>query len=329
MHSASGPTIRTVAARAGVSIATVSYVLSGRTGGHTRVSEGTRARVVDAAAELGYVPNQSARGVRCGRTDQVCLVLRSPHTPSAQALADTVSSAMSAHRLNTLMLVGGDWENFLLRRGADGAFVDLRGAEEAGVAGLRRIVDRGIALVVMHATVDPDGFDVVRPDETGACGQAVALLSEGHRRIGWLGGRAGGSPRYAGYVLALRDAGLGLDESLVRFTGASREHAYEEALRLLRRPDRPTAIVAASDLAAISALWAAQRLGLRVPEDLAIVGAGNSPEGAATEPPITTVGPLPFAADIAGLLLSRLAGEAPVTGRVHTSAWVLHRRGTA
>lgn len=331
------PTIRTVAERAGVSTATVSYVLSGRSGGvRTRVSDETRDRVVIAAEELGYVPNQSARGMRRGRTDQVCLVLRHCDTPWARAMAETVTAAMDGHRLSTFLLVGGDWEGFLLRRGADAAFVDLAGNRGVAAAGLRRIVDRDVSLVVMNERLEPDGFDVVRANEAEACDSAMRMLLAGHRRIAWLGGYPDDPPgrvsdRFGSYRRGLAEAGIGFDDDLVRFTGTSRELAYREAVSLLDRPEgeRPSAVFAASDLAAISALWAAQRLGVDVPDGLAVVGVGNSPEGVLVDPPLTSVGPEAVFSAVADLLLTRLRGEAPEAGRLYEARWTLHRRGTA
>lgn len=336
MSRQSGPTIRTVAARAGVSTATVSYVLSGRSGGgRTRVGDETRARVLTAAQDLGYVPNQSARGMRRGRTDQVCLALRQPDTPWARAMAETVTAAMNGARLSTLMLVDGGWEGFLLRRGADAAFVDLTADRTMDPARLRRIVDRGVALVVLNERIEPDGFDVVRANETEACDDAMRTLLAVHRRIAWLGGVPDDPPhrvsdRYGSYRRCLAEAGIGFDDGLVRFTGASRELAYREAATLLGRPerDRPSAVFAASDLAAMSALWAARSLGIRVPGALAVIGIGNSPEGVLVDPPLTSVGPDGVCAAVADLLLTRLRGDAPESGRLYESRWTVHRRGS-
>lgn len=334
MPRQSGPTIRTVAERAGVSTATVSYVLNGRRGGRSRVSEETSRRVLAAAEELGYVPDQSARGMRRGRTDLVCLALRRPHSPWAATLADTVAASVSQDRCSTLLLAGADWEGFLLRRGADAALVDLAGERAVAPSRLRRITDRGVSLVVLNEELEPDGFDVVRADAAEACDEVMRLLLTRHRRIAWLGGFPDEPPHrvgdeYGSYRRGLAAAGVPFEADLVRFTGASRERAYAETLSLLARPDRPGAVFAASDPAAISALWAARSLGIRVPEELAVVGVGNSAEGVAVEPPLTSVGPQDVFTAVAELLLSRLRGQAPEEGRLHLVRWTVHRRGTA
>lgn len=327
-----GATIRTVADRAGVSTATVSYVLSGRSGGNTRVSDATRDRVLRAAKELGWVPNQSARGMRRGKTDQICLVLRNTSSPWGQAMADQVAGSTAAYQLSTLILVGGDWEDFLLRRGADAAFIDLSGTAPVDRAGLRRVADRGVALVVHNEDLEPDGFDVVRTHEAEQCDEAMRLLLGDHRRIGWIGDEPlGDGPESTGFRVYkgnLAAAGIRYDDRIVD-GGDSRELVYRAALDMLTRPDRPTAIFAPVDWAAISVLWAAQRLGIRVPDDLAIVGGGNSPAGVATDPQLTTVGPDAIFSDVAQLLLTRLRGEAPPDGRVYEASWQLRRRGTA
>ncbi|WP_343953292.1 LacI family DNA-binding transcriptional regulator [Nonomuraea longicatena] len=316
-------TIRMVAERAEVSVATVSYVLSGRAGGNTRISAATRRRVVAAADALGYVPNRQAQSMRTGRTHQVCLVLRHPHTPWSRAMAQEVSGTLGPAGFSTLILVDGDWETFLLRGGADGAVIE---ASADAVPRLEALAARGVSLVVHGAgALEPRGFDAVVSDESAACAAAMDLLTSRHRRVACLGGTDGA--RHTAYLQGLARAGLPVDPGLVRFTGPSREVAYRAAIDLLSGADRPGAIFAQSDLAAMAALWAAHRLGVAVPGELEIVGAGNTPEGAAADPPLTSAGPEAIFATIAGLLLSRLSGEASLP-RVRAVPWTLHERAT-
>jgi len=323
------PTIRTVAEEAGVSVATVSYVLSGRTGGSSRVSVPTQRRVLEAAERLGYQPNQQARGVRRGRTDQVCVALARLDTSWSQGLVDAVSKAVAADGFTVLVLVDGDWRRFLLGKAADGAVVDgIRDPGRAAVA-LRAVADRGIALVVHTDLLEPDGFDVVRTDETPALREAMTLLMSRHTRIGCLRSvpadpslRGPEQSRYDVYAAAL---GAGLDPNLVRDTEGSRDLAYREALDLLARPDRPTALLALDDQAAISAVHAARQLGIGVPAELEVIGVGNTPEGRSAG--ITSAGPERIFAEVGALLRRRLQ-DPELPGALHRVPWQLNLRGT-
>jgi LacI family transcriptional regulator len=118
------------------------------------------------------------------------------------------------------------------------------------------------------------------------------LLELGHRRIGFLGGRAdleSAKLREAGYRAALAAAGIDVDPTLIADGGFKRETAAAPARAMLERADRPTAVFAANDLSAIATMEVAASLGLGVPTDLSLVGFDNVPESALTDPPLTTV----------------------------------------
>jgi LacI family transcriptional regulator len=134
-------------------------------------------------------------------------------------------------------------------------------------------------------TVDSDNF-------AGACTATRHLTALGHRRIGFLGGRPdleSSRQREQGYRSALAEAGLGVDEGLMRVGDYKRAPSVEPARELLRLADPPTAIFAANDLSALGVMDAAHELGLRIPEDLSLVGFDNVPESALTTPPLTTI----------------------------------------
>jgi LacI family transcriptional regulator len=337
MGSSLKPTIRDVAEQAGVSLATVSYVLSGRNGGSTRISEPTKERVLQAAQSLGYVANHAARGMRRGRTDTVAVAVEDLESPWNRSLAEAAYRILPGHDYRVVVLLGQDaWRNFMLSGGADGAVLGFstESAEE-----LRTIADlaaRGVAQVVVSQTLEPKGFDVVSMGEGGGIAEAAEYLAARHRRIGVVH-RVPARPgpgRLELFQAALARQGAELDPGLVRASAGSWRTTYRNAIELLSGPEPPTAFFATEDLDALCVSVAAERLGIAVPQELEIIGVGNSQLGQESEPVLSTVGPDPIQEDIVQLLLSRLEQrrqgrqEQDPAGRHVPAPWKLHLRGT-
>src|SRR6476620_6838724 len=160
----SNPTIRDVAERAGVSLTTVSYVLSGRSGGTTRISQPTQERVLAAVGDLGYVPNQAARGMRRGRTDLVAIAIGDLEWPPDRALATAAASILPRHGYQPVILLGQTWRQFMLSGGADGVIVGVAPHAAAEDGTITELARRGVAQVVISETMHAD--------------QAVALLMD-------------------------------------------------------------------------------------------------------------------------------------------------------
>ncbi|RAM37017.1 LacI family DNA-binding transcriptional regulator [Arthrobacter globiformis] len=156
------PTIRDVAERAGVSLTTVSYVLSGRSGGTTRISQSTQERVMAAVDDLGYVPNQAARGMRRGRTDLVAIAIEDLEWPPDRALAAAAAAILPRHGYQPVILLGQSWRQFMLAGGADGVIVGVLPVSEEEDQAIAELARRGIAQVVISESVKAE--------------QAVALL---------------------------------------------------------------------------------------------------------------------------------------------------------
>jgi LacI family transcriptional regulator len=134
-------------------------------------------------------------------------------------------------------------------------------------------------------SVDSDNFE-------GAVAATEYLLGLGHRRIGFLAGRSdleSGRLRKHGYRQALETAGLTVDPALIRVGEFQPESAEDAARQLLGSGERPTAIFAANDVSALATISAAKSLGLRVPDDLSVIGFDNVPESALSDPPLTTI----------------------------------------
>ncbi len=295
MH-VSRPKSKDVAALAGVSTTTVSFVLNDRVGAN--ISAGTRERVLAAAAQLGYHPHAYARGLAGGLSHTLGLVVRqSPEQVAEDALlAETLrglSAAARAARYRVLVeplgARDGTYKELIRSRGTDGLVVSGPRVDDAELGALAQ---DGAPVVIQGSLpgVDIPSVDV---DNVAAAHAATAhLLELGHRVIGCITNApfayAAARERRDGYRRALAEAGIAVDESLVveaNFDAASGRRAMS---RLLPRADL-TAIFVASDVVAFGAMAAIREAGLRVPADIAVVGFDDIPLAAYFDPPLTTV----------------------------------------
>lgn len=323
-----------VAQAAGVSVATVSYVLSGRSNGRggmgSGVSRETSERIVASAQALNYKPNAAARAMRTGKSNLVLLGLTMLSDPWAQALCKAASSEVAKDERTAMILADGDWFRVLQNQRPDVAFIDA--ADESDAARLRTLVSSGVNLVVMSDTLQPEGYDVVRSPAVPGCRKAMDHLLEDHVEIACLatsGSKSASGPsRYSVYLEAMEEAGLQVAPERVGFTDLHPAAAYDAALQLLSGPSRPTAIYAVTDFVALSAINAAHQLRLRVPEDVAIIGAGNTPDGELAHPSLSTVGPSDAFGDIARLLRTRAAEKERSEDQDITLPWELFVRGS-
>lgn len=283
------PTIHDVAAAAGVSVSTVSKAVNGRYG----VAQGTVQRVLDAVERLGYESSLVASSMRSSRTG-VIGVLVADFEPFSAEILKGVALALRETRYDLLAYAGSrqtdstGWERRSLSR-LSGTLID--GAIMVTPTVVSAPVDVPIVAIDPHTghaelpTVESDSF-------RGALQAMHYLLSLGHRRIGFLAGRPdlrSSAARDAGYRKALRDAGIEADPALVRVGLYHPETVREQAHLLLAQPDRPTAVFAANDLSAIAVMEAGAALGLRVPEDLSVIGFDDIPEASRVVPALTTV----------------------------------------
>ncbi len=356
-HHRSRPTAREVAELAGVSVATVSLVMNGQ---NHRVGEQTRQRVLAAADELAYVQSSSARSLRLSRTERVCLVVGSIGVPAYDQLARDLHAAAedAGYGVITIVVDSPDRArkaaDLLQQRVADGAVVAASVPHMSGLP-LQGVIRSRLPLVIMSNDIQPDGFDVVRSTEAAVCAEALDhLFSLGRQRIAFVGhhhevahhevadqkvahheGTGGSevvrpSQRLAAYLDALARHGIPQDQAIVVPGADDRVVSYRAVGELMRRKKPPDAIFAASDRAAISAIWALRDGGHRVPGDVAVVGVGNLAEGLITRPALTTVGPpgQDYGA-VARLLFDRILAKEPLPGREITNAWSFIRRESA
>jgi DNA-binding LacI/PurR family transcriptional regulator len=307
-----------VARAAGVSVATVSYVVGGRSGNlaAARISSETRLRVLATIQEIGYRVNEPARALRRNRTDRVLLLMDRLSSPFDQLLASEVESRLEPTGRSLSIMVCTSAERLdialgMARQGhADGAIVQGR-STTAWQDVIDRYAREGIPIVAVSNVLQPRGFDVVANTEEPAIQAAVDhLVRAGHKRIGMLAHAIGPGAidsRTDTLRHRLRDHGLDLAEDLVMSGARDRNEAFESVRTLLTFADPPTAIFSASDTGGIAAIWAALSLGRRVPDDVAVVGCGNVDEDRITVPRLSSAGPAaPNFGPIAQLLLDRL-----------------------
>jgi LacI family repressor for deo operon, udp, cdd, tsx, nupC, and nupG len=285
--------LQDVAARAGVSEATVSRVMNARPG----VRPETRESVLSVLAELGYEP----RGLRStARAGLVGLIVPELDNPIFPAFAQAIEARLLAAGYVSVLCCAGrigatedDYVPTLLERGADGiVIVSGRHAEVGADHELyRSLLRRRVPLVFVNGEVPGLAVPAVSTDEEAAATMAVEHLAHlGHRRIGFLSGSTTHVPvlrRLQGYRATIERLGLDDDDQLVTSVVFSAEGGRAGGRRLLGAG--ATAIVAASDVMALGAVRAVRELGGEVPDDVSIVGYDDTDLMAYTDPPLTTV----------------------------------------
>jgi DNA-binding LacI/PurR family transcriptional regulator len=288
-------TLKDVAARAGVSVKTVSNVVNG----YDFVTTQNRVRVQEAIEHLGYVPNLGARNLRKGRTGFVTLAVPELVNPYFAELCGLVMN--TAARFDWTVLIeqtGGVRErelsviNAAHRSLADAIILSPIGLHPADLAEAAP----GIPLVLLgeralHAPVHHVAIDNVAAATTAT----NHLIDVGRRRIAAIGDQPGqgtAALRLNGYLGALRTAGITPDPALtVRAETYSRAEGAAAMHRLLDLPEPPDAVFCFNDLLAIGALSAIRDRGLRVPHDIAVIGFDGVDEGNHSAPRLTTIEP--------------------------------------
>ena len=305
-------TIREIADLAGVSIATVSRVVNGR----GDVSEETRALVQKIERERGYSANRSARGLSAGKTGLIGGTVPMVHYPYFSHILGGVAEALYEQDMRLVLcptLHEHEREVTLLERllhgTTDGAVIIL---PEESSDELEQLLNHGFRFVVVDPLVPlNERIPAVSAAHTAGAAQAMKhLLALGHRRIGAITGPRGGKAtddRRRGYFAALAEAGIAPDPQLEVESNFELPGGTAAAAELLDLPEPPTAIFAFNDNMAIGTIRAARARGLRVPEDLSVVGFDDLEEADIVTPALTTIRqPLAEMGRMAVSLLSRL-----------------------
>ncbi|MEZ4727979.1 MAG: LacI family DNA-binding transcriptional regulator [Caldilineaceae bacterium] len=286
-----------VAARAGVSRTTVSYVLNNVE--TANISEQTRLRVLDAADALGYVPNAAAQMLAGHRSHIIGLVFprTHPHLSTHLFLLQILEGVMGVVQQQGMRLLIDSVESSV-----ESAYVDLAHAKRIDglilidvppeERALQRLAQEQFPIVTL-GSLHPSLCSVDVDNQIGARRVVEHLLAQGHQRIGCITniprGAAEPNPRLLGYQEALRQHGIPLDETLVAEGVYSPESGFAAMQQLLARPHPPTALFVASDVVAFGAMAALQAQGLAIPQDIAVVGFDDVPLAQYANPPLTTV----------------------------------------
>jgi DNA-binding LacI/PurR family transcriptional regulator len=289
------PTIRDVAAAAGVSRGTVSRVING---GHW-VSPDARAAVEDAIVRTGFTINHAARSLATGRAGSLAFLLTEPQhllfdDPTFALLLRGAAEALTQRQMTLVLLVAGteaeraNVEHFVSTGHVDGVL--LISSHESDPL-LDRLVSAGVPTVSCGIPLGHQGqVPTVSVDEAGSAREMVRYLrSRGHRRIAMIAGphdTPGGKYRLEGYRDELGDD---FDPALVEEGDYSQESGAVAMARLLERTRDIDAVFAASDLMAAGALTTLRKAGIRVPGDMALAGFDDSGLAATLQPPLTTM----------------------------------------
>ncbi|MFT4260754.1 LacI family DNA-binding transcriptional regulator [Microbacterium sp.] len=310
-------TIEEVAAAAGVSRSTVSRVVNGS----TAVSPEALAAVNRAIAEMHYVPNRAARSLASRQTHAIALVVPEETTrffgdPFFAEIVSGITGALRASDYLLNLLIASDDPGdkvsaFVRNGGVDGALIVSHHTSDVFID---RIVNAVPVVYGGRPVRRREGDYVVDVDNVaGALVATRRLIDIGRTRIATISGpltMVSSNDRLQGFRTALADAGL---VPFVEEEGDYTEASGTAAARRVLAAGRPDAIFVASDLMARGALIALRSAGIRVPEDIAIVGFDDSTAAPTTEPPLTTVRQPMYALGeaMATVLLERLAGRSP------------------
>jgi LacI family transcriptional regulator len=329
--------LKDIAARAGVSIMTVSKVLRDE----PDISAATKARIRAMAEEMGYVPHTHARSLRYRSSRLFGLLISTATNPVYARMVMAIEESCQQHGYD--LLIGHSLnepareEAFIKRclaRRVDGLFITpvyrLNPAAPAYASLLRHRIP---TVILGHRALFCEKFPSVETDDMAASASATRYLLElGHRRIAFLTGprvSPAAQERYEGYRRALKEAKLDADEGLVFHAGSTVEEGRKAALQMLNERCDATAVQAHNDLVAIGAGEILLDQGIRIPEQMSLVGFGNVLLAEHFRVPLTTVRQPKYRLGVAAVesMLQLLKGEPPPHKRL--PAEIIRRRSTA
>lgn len=286
-------TIRDVAALAEVSTSTVSHVING-----TRfVNPETRDKVLHAMQELDYRPNRVARSLRNRQTHTLGVLVPNSANPYFAEVLVGIERACFDHGYNIIIGNANDdperelsYLNVLLSRQVDGVLLISTGAYKESLA-LLATYNTPVVLVDRSSQSD-DVDEILTANKQGGLLATQHLIQLGHTRIGCITGPSmltPGAERVAGYYEALKSAGIPSSATLVKGGNFDHESGYRACQELLSADPSPTAIFACNDLMAVGVLCAVHEAGMRVPNNISVIGFDDVPLASFSVPRLTTV----------------------------------------
>ncbi len=285
--------IKDIAEQAGVSHSTVSRALQG-TG---RMSQETRARIIELAEEMGYTPDALAQSLVRGHTKTVGVVVTTIADPFVAGIIDGIEEV--AGQAGYTVLLGASHMDpdremtvveSLRQRRVDAVIVTASRVGDHYSEHLQRF---GVPIVLVNNMVEGEYLYVITCDQTmGAYSATTYLATLGHRRIAYIGSRHrqhSSRMRLLGYEMALEEAGIARIPELITAPHRAKDIEVGQQGLLELWPYRPTAIFAYNDLTAIGVMMAARKMGVRIPEDVSLVGFDDIEATEFVDPPLTTV----------------------------------------
>lgn len=316
-------TIKEVAERAGVSPATVSYVLGGRKEGGSPGSMETRRRVRQAAEELGYRPNRAARGARTGRSGTILIAASHLEDPWVAAVIRAVEIEARSNGMTPLVLPSDDWYEIALSIPMDAIFVTMPDLGQDAEGRLKKLVALGSKVIAFSDHLQPRGYDVIANSADDAAREAAAHFARSHDRV----------------FLA------SIDEFSPDDIGSSRRAAFLQECE--RRDVEPIVVqgalddvvdqlaasgaqAAVSDTvgAAVSLYFEAIRRNFAIPDELEILALGNLSGAISRWAPLSYVGAPGIFERMAEIIVRRAKGTAPEPTRYEFLNQVVHQGTT-
>ncbi len=326
--------IKDVADKAGVSVATVSRVINNNPNVKARLKQ----RVLQAIEEIGYQPSGIARSMRNQSLPVVGLIISDIQNPFFTSMVRAVEDTALENGY-TVLLCNSDEDPK-----KEQLYIDVMARER--VAGIIIIPSRSescpalkklkVPIVVVDRKLRDIRTDTVLLDNVAGSKLAMEhLIQLGHRRIGLVGAPTSasvGADRFLGYQKALQDHGIEVDQSLIQMGDFKEPGGYRATLRLLELERKPTAVFAANNLMTMGMLKAVREKGVRIPEDLSVIGFDDMPWLTLITPPMTTVGQPVYkmGAEAARLLFERLSsGPEKPPSRIVLKPELIIRSSTA
>lgn len=288
------PTIKDVAKKSNVSVATVSRILNNLEG----YSEETRKKVMQVVDKIGYQRNDVARNLKIKSTHTIGILLPDVSTNFYMEILKGIEEAAHINGYSVIICNAGDngkrteeYVRVMIERQTDGIIVCSLPPEKSLI---KKIIGVNIPVVLISTVYNGYSIPYIKVDDYKASYAAVEyLIKSGHKKIAMIGGPEkdpiAGFPRLKGFINALKDNNLEVRENLIKHNGFSFEDGITSMEELLKEKEKFTAIFATCDDSAVGALSVAHKRGLKVPENISIIGYDNTKVAEMAYPPLTTL----------------------------------------